>query len=1542
MKKKMSSKVISLFIMMVMMLSSIIMPFGENIGMLKQLVIHAEDNKTSSEELYREVLDMYYNNISTEWIYYCAGYYGSGVSYDYYNPFQGTITNGIGINSGVGYAEVSDIWWRHSKSNNLYSSGTQPLANTGYQFVDINSDGIDELLIGVISDYYGYGNYGSNVYDLYTIYNGKIIHIANSSDRCAFSVGNGVVITDGSGGGLLHGTEVNRIENGKLVPFEMYRYDAWEDKDNPYFFSDEIVLKQDGYYDSDNWKHITEKEYNSDIRSKYTLYSELEFVPFSDYKPSKIFKAPDWKRAYIDYIINNKPDSSLAWYINCSLVCIDEDDIPELCIVNSNSGETTILTFKDSNVTSTDFDKSKIASGTKTCDFYSIVDEINSYYYPADYYASALISFGTLANGQTYEFDGKRLTIKGEADLAISFSEDKPAPWKDFEGLEEVFFEKGTPGIGGYMFAGCTDIKRVWIPKSVEFIEDTAFSDCVNLEEINYEGISDQFNDMIKSLITSASDTVKNIVNGNLTVNFLAKEYYDDIDSEIYQTMLDVYNNNNFYKMTDETPILKTYKNVANADPDVNRYLFWKSFSEKIEGKVFDDKYNAKLTVQAITAELLLSEEFNDEIQEKAQQKMREFELLLWKGISNDGIMSTVKGITEVSDFVNIVNGINDVDDYISKVSPDKSKKMMDTLLKNVKPKAFKNFIEKIMKSDSVGDIQTAVEIPLKLLDSEMDTSQKIYNAYYASISYALAQEELKIAIGMMNESIQKTAAKYSGTLGERMQMVALQFNTYYTVIQDDSGKLVKAYGDKMHAINLENMGMEIFTAAVDKMLFMIIEIACPELAALLAGAKVVLKVGIKIFEITSTVDERAFSRDNFLNSILFVDALAYSLNSLTDGFSGYLFNKPDVNSFAVYKEGIRLYQISYNMMIDYVTQYGIMLEKEISTNNFIINSESINNISIIQQNNANWCMLYYGEKGLKEKYDMTSYELWTFSNSTITKVFNGLEDDLRSDIQKFNDAKVNTIYQIYCPVNLIIKKGSNIVASVQNDKVMFNNDYLFIKVIKEEKDTSAYKFVMLPEGYEIEISGYADGTMSLQKTIINQDDTLETVAFTNIPVTSGSTYTEIIEDGNTNAIEADLDTDGIIDEKIYPVASEEDCIEYEGEYHDLSWYLTTDGKFVISGTGDMHDLIYVNSGIFTVQTVPPWHENRDKIESIIIKEGITSIGDFVFYDCVNLKSVSIPSSVTVMGKGSFSKCENLKSVTIPTDILAGAFSECANLSRIDIPNSVKLIGDSAFLNTKWLYEKQEENPFVIINGILVDATKCSGNITIPNNVTSIGYYAFDRCLDVTSVYIPSSVVAIELGAFSNCTNLRSVTISGGVKTIESKVFFNCTSLERVNIPDSVTGIDSAAFYYCSILTDIVIPSRCSYIEYHAFMGCDSLKSIKILNPACEIYEDEYTISSQSTIYGYSNSTAQSYAEKNERNFVLLTPDSQKICKGDITGDNSVDILDVITINKAILGKETIPNEQLKNIDFNGNGKPDSEESLILLKYIVGLISVLP
>ena len=159
-----------------------------------------------------------------------------------------------------------------------------------------------------------------------------------------------------------------------------------------------------------------------------------------------------------------------------------------------------------------------------------------------------------------------------------------------------------------------------------------------------------------------------------------------------------------------------------------------------------------------------------------------------------------------------------------------------------------------------------------------------------------------------------------------------------------------------------------------------------------------------------------------------------------------------------------------------------------------------------------------------------------------------------------------------------------------------------------------------------------------------------------------------------------------------------------------LTWELK-DSVLTISGQGPMPNYNHISGG--------PWCNlvdgSRDNISSIIIKEGVTNIGNNAFaYYFDNVIYVSIPGSVTNIGENAFAGCKSIISVIIPDGVInidKSAFENCSKLISIDIPDSVINIGDNAFKDCKSLI-----------------------TVSIGKNVKFIGYDAFQECSNILTV----------------------------------------------------------------------------------------------------------------------------------------------------------------------------------------------------------------
>lgn len=341
-------------------------------------------------------------------------------------------------------------------------------------------------------------------------------------------------------------------------------------------------------------------------------------------------------------------------------------------------------------------------------------------------------------------------------------------------------------------------------------------------------------------------------------------------------------------------------------------------------------------------------------------------------------------------------------------------------------------------------------------------------------------------------------------------------------------------------------------------------------------------------------------------------------------------------------------------------------------------------------------------------------------------------------------------------------------------------------------------------------------------------------------------------------------------------VCGDIDCIDKGSCGENITWVLYKNGELVISGTGDMANYNYDS----------PWYDYRSDILSVVINEGVTSIGSYAFYDCNSFTKITIPASVTDIGEYAFGTVivgvrEADVYITDPSVWCKTAFGVASNpmylnegtlyildalgneITEIALDDSVTTIPDYAFKGSNLT---QIAIPANVTNIGLSAFEGCSSltEIVIPNSVTTIDALAFRYCSSLAEINIPGSVTKIGSMAFCGCSNLLrfnveennenyssdeygvlfnknktelvfcpagffgDYSIPDSVSTIGYDAFRDCGRLMSITISDSVTAICDGAFYGCSALTEVTIPESVTSIGGQAFGECRSLKNITI------------------------------------------------------------------------------------------------------------------
>ena len=274
--------------------------------------------------------------------------------------------------------------------------------------------------------------------------------------------------------------------------------------------------------------------------------------------------------------------------------------------------------------------------------------------------------------------------------------------------------------------------------------------------------------------------------------------------------------------------------------------------------------------------------------------------------------------------------------------------------------------------------------------------------------------------------------------------------------------------------------------------------------------------------------------------------------------------------------------------------------------------------------------------------------------------------------------------------------------------------------------------------------------------------------------------------------------------------------------------------------------------------------------EGTVVYEGtVTEFGSNCLQWTNDLYSIVVPEGVEKLGYQAFYACQKLTDIDLPLSLkeiggVSGlAFEACTSLEK----------GHFVIKDLKWwcsmVIKGIYSNPIYYAKHIYDTNNQEITDLVIPEDITSIGDYAFCRCeglksvtfhdkmtylgansfyscTGLTNVEIPASIKTINEGAFMRCSNLASVTIPEGIETIGFNAFshsglktltlpstirdmmqsfVSCEQLETLTLTDGITELDGS-FYYCHALKEVRIPGSIKKLSYQDFNNCNSLETV--------------------------------------------------------------------------------------------------------------------
>ncbi len=449
-------------------------------------------------------------------------------------------------------------------------------------------------------------------------------------------------------------------------------------------------------------------------------------------------------------------------------------------------------------------------------------------------------------------------------------------------------------------------------------------------------------------------------------------------------------------------------------------------------------------------------------------------------------------------------------------------------------------------------------------------------------------------------------------------------------------------------------------------------------------------------------------------------------------------------------------------------------------------------------------------------------------------------------------------------------------------------------------------------------------------------------------------------------------------------VTTDETIADASGTFGYATWTLVGD-TLTLSGNGDLPDSVHDNY-INMIQNIDnldeivyyPWMKYRSVVKHLVIKNGIQdipkaafayfyaletvdfpstpiTIRDHVFYakdfdirdGLVAKKTYDIPDNVTLDGSCIFTSDDgdsnSYRRIKINANRYSPTYYYCLNhpcyiFTETGIAPEAITSGTCG-KNATWNFDFDTKTLYIEGNGatesISDDATlkgiewiqPSIEKVVYGEGITEIAPFTAQKInthivynepmQDVPELVLPSTLTTIDDYAFNLYLKVKDVQIPYGVTTIGNNAFSDCHKIENVVLPGTVKKIGNCAFFVC-----------------------DSLKSITIPTSVTEIGKSLAYSYSGVSIFGYTGSTAESYAKENNYAFYSLSASV-----GDVNEDGVVNLMDAIALNKYLAGMISLTDSQLVAANCNtadGTSNINEDDVTALMKFVINLIPDLP